>query len=81
MYADDSCNHCSISSRYTETLRQCSVYMYADSDTIVYNEIKTTFMHFRLNLLHNLFIPTMFLDKSKLNVKEIKCFGVILNVV
>ena len=80
MYGDDSCTIAPSPAglQIMMCLYQCS--MYADSHTIVCNEIKTKCMCFTLKPFHNILVPTLFVGKPKLTfVKEVKYLGVIIN--
>lgn len=78
MYADDSCIISPSPAGLQKLVDLCCVY--ADSNTLMYNELKTRCVCFKPKSLKQLSVPAIYLGTSELKfVSDIKYLGVMLN--
>ncbi len=78
LYADDSCIITPSPAGLQNLLGLCCTF--ADSSTIIYNELKTKCICFKPKVLKHLTVPSVFLNGSKLTfVNDIKYLGFMLN--
>jgi hypothetical protein len=78
MYADDSCIISPSPAGLQKLLDLCCLY--AESNTLLYNELKTRCICFKPKSLRQLSVPAIYLNTSKFKfVTDIKYLGVMLN--